>query len=155
MSLAAGDYVRGRLVAHDMDQITLSDTTPDETGTWLPYGSEQLVFANPGVPVSVECRLTAYAAGVGGTNVNANVRLALSLDGGASWMLSHTTASAGGGAFGDVDGGAHRLNLSAVIGHAGSATGEHIIAKAEVRSTSMILNYFQGRITASMWPVTA
>lgn len=147
MSWRAGQRITAARLSQELDGTDLSSTTPGTAATWTQWGSETVVFPNPGVPVKVKAELTGRTFRSTASNSNVDARLAISLDGGANFTTSNPfTTNAG-----NVAGSNQRAAMARTLTVSGTPTGD-IVIKAECQTSVTSTDFANGRIDAQVIP---
>lgn len=145
MAVKAGTTITTAHLSHSTKQAQLSDDVASSTNTWEQWGTEEIVFSDPGIDVEVSAVLIGRWVDGDQTNAAAACRLRISLDGGSNWTT-------GDGMFvrvgTDVGQTVHAANTMAV---SGTPDGD-IIVQAEFRVNQTSSEVQDGTITATMVP---
>lgn len=147
MPIAAGEKITAARLNWDSDLVTLSSDNAAMINTWEQWGSEVITFDNPEVPVKVSAIVLGRAFNNTDATSNPRVRVAISLDGGASYTSGQEltfNAGTGGGAGARIaTGGMHQRE--------GTPTGD-IVIKAELRTDDLSVTFDSAAIDAKLIP---
>lgn len=145
MAFRAGQRVTAASLSWDTDATTLTDDTASATGTWEQWGSEQIQFPDPGLPVKVRAWLTGRFVNTADTDSNAAARVLISLDGGGTFTAANTPGANVGTSVGT------RATAVAANFVEGTPSGD-IVVKAELLVSDTSISCQDGYIMADVFP---
>lgn len=147
MTWLAGEKITAARLSQDSDGVALTDSTPTSTGE-RDWGTETIVFANPGVAVKVIADVTGRTfSGTAGSFQTTKV--AISFDGGSTFTTGNAPIA---NALDSSATGTGRATVAASHFRSGTPTGS-IVVKALVSSSAATTPAASnGFITAVMIP---
>lgn len=127
----------------DADGVTLTNQSASAINTWTNWGSETIVFVNPGIPVKVLSTLHGQAVnGVDAVN-NVRVRVGISFDSGSIFTTGTESQQNIGTSHGT------REQVSVQHFRLGTPTGD-IVVKAQIFTDDLSAAFQSGWISAIM-----
>lgn len=147
MAWKAGEKITAARLSQDSDGTPLTDSTPTSTGE-RDWGTETIVFANPGVAVKVVAGVTGrcFSSTAGSFQTT---KVAISFDGGSTFTTGNAPIS---NALDTSATGTGRAAVAASHHRSGTPTGSIVIKALAASSAATTPAAGNGFITAIMVP---
>lgn len=148
MPISAGQRIKAARLNWDSDFTELTSTTPSAAATMTNWGTETIIFANPGVAVKVLATVSGRAFDLTAATVFARYQVMISFDGGSTF----TSTTYLDIAIGDSTGDQHRSAIAGQHFREGTPTGD-IVVKAQCYSSGANdITFAPGFLSAQMIP---
>lgn len=144
MAIKAGQRVTAAHLSWNSSAVSLTDDSPNAEDAWEQWGTETIVFPNPGIEVLVRAwvsgRLRNFSAGT----ATGSARVEISLDGGNTFTRGFAYSV-------DCNADIPRVSMSTTGYASGVPTGD-IVIRALMTSTSTNTFFEAGGLMADVFP---
>jgi hypothetical protein len=124
---------------------SLTNDTAAANNTWERWGTEAVIFTNPGVPVDVTASMTGSYNNVLNTDTDAFTRVAISFDSGSTYTVGSAPGTTVGTSVGN------RGSTAASAYRSGTPTG-NVVVKVELFVNTTNTGAGAGHLIATMTP---